>query len=190
MLAIGTAGPEPVVERMGREIPALLQSDGPDEIVRLAGEEESGFWSGIQDFTPSFLEAQEIGVGRAGGAVIKSSVVITRIEEVVAAAERTASQNGLASATLARAGTGIVYSYLWPRTEATAEDALACACAAIVEQTEQLGGRAIVEWATASVKEKFDIWGTRRDDFALMQRLKAQFDPQGILNPGRFYGGI
>jgi glycolate oxidase FAD binding subunit len=187
VLAIGTAGPKPVVERMGRELPALLSSDGPAESVRLAGEEESGFWSGIQELTPSFLGAQ------SGGAVIKSSVVITRIEEVVASAQRIASENGLDSATLARAGTGVVYSYLWPGKESSAEGiegALARASESIVQQTEQLGGRAIVEWAPASVREKINIWGTLRDDFSLMQRLKAQFDPQGILNPGRFYGGI
>ena len=187
-LVLGTAGPEPVVERMGRELPALLQSagesGGPAEIVRLEGDEESGLWSGIRELTPSFLDA------RGNGVVIKSSVVITRIEEVVAAAQRTASENGLASATLARAGTGVVYSYLWPRTESSAEAALASASKSIVRQTETLGGRAVVEWAPASVKEKINIWGTLRDDFALMQRLKAQFDPQGTLNPGRFYGGI
>ena len=184
VLAIGTAGPEPVVERMGREIPALLQSDGPAEVVRLAGPEESDVWGAIQELTPSFLGT------RGNGVVIKSSVVITRIEEVVAAAQRTASKNGLASATLARAGTGVVYSYLCPRTEPAAEGALASASESIIRQTEQLGGRAIVEWAPANVQEKTNIWGTLRDDFAIMQRLKAQFDPQGILNPGRFYGGI
>lgn len=187
VLTIGTAGPEPVVERVSREIPALLQADGLSEIVRLGGHEESGVWSGIQDLTPSFLGARGDSVS---GVVIKSSVVITRIEEVVAAAERTASDNGLASATLARVGTGIVYSYLWPRTESAVEDALASVSEAIVQQAELLGGRAVVEWAPVSVKEKINIWGTLRDDFALMQRLKAQFDPQGILNPGRFYGGI
>ena len=186
-LVIGTEGPEPVVERMGREIPALLQSDGPAEIVRLSGQEESDVWGGIQELTPSFLSARGFGLG---GAVIMSSVAITRIEEVVAAAQRTASENGLASATLARAGTGVVYSYLWPRTESSVEGAMASASEAIVQQTELLGGRAVVEWAPASVKEKINIWGTLRDDFALMQRLKAEFDPQGILNPGRFYGGI
>jgi FAD/FMN-containing dehydrogenase len=33
-------------------------------------------------------------------------------------------------------------------------------------------------------------WGTAGDDLPWMRRLKAALDPQGILNPGRFYGGI
>jgi glycolate oxidase FAD binding subunit len=187
VLSIGAAGPEPVVERMDRELPALLQSDGPAEIVRLNGQEESDLWGGIQELTPTFLRAGNDGLG---GVVIKSTVLITQIERVVTAAQRTAEENRLASAALARTGTGVVYSYIWPRTESFVEGALAIASETIVQQVELLGGRAVVEWAPASVKEKINIWGTLRDDFALMQRLKAQFDAQGILNPGRFYGGI
>jgi len=35
-----------------------------------------------------------------------------------------------------------------------------------------------------------DVWGPIGQSFALMQRLKDQFDPGRILNPGRFVGGI
>ncbi len=185
VLAIGTAGPEPVVERIGGEIPTLLQAERLSEIIRLTGTAESDLWGKIQELTPSFLRA------RSDGVVIKSSVVVTRIEEVLAAAQHAASENGLASAALARAGTGIVYTYFWPRTEeASSDGSLSRSCEFLVRQSEQLGGRAVVEWAPASVKEKVNLWGTPGDDFTLMQRLKAQFDPHGILNPGRFYGGI
>ncbi len=183
VLAVRTAGPEPVVERMGQEIPTLLHAAGSLEIMPLAGQEESDLWTGIQEFTPLFLGAQDNGV------VVKSSVVITRMEDVLAAARRIASESKLASATLTRAGTGIVYSYLWTQADAS-DAALASSCESLVRQTEQLGGRAIVEWAPMNVKEKINIWGSLRDDFALMQLLKSQFDPHGILNPGRFYGGI
>jgi glycolate oxidase FAD binding subunit len=40
------------------------------------------------------------------------------------------------------------------------------------------------------VKQRFDVWGDAGDALPLMRRVKAQFDPTGCLNPGRFIGGI
>jgi glycolate oxidase FAD binding subunit len=39
-------------------------------------------------------------------------------------------------------------------------------------------------------KKTFDVWGSTGDTSPLMRRVKQQFDPGGILNPGRFVGGI
>ena len=53
-----------------------------------------------------------------------------------------------------------------------------------------LGGSLTVEACPLAVKEKTDIWGEPAGDFPLMQRIKEQFDPRGIINPGRFLGGL
>lgn len=37
---------------------------------------------------------------------------------------------------------------------------------------------------------KIDAWGTAGDALPLMRRVKQQFDPKAILNPGRYVGGI
>jgi glycolate oxidase FAD binding subunit len=41
-----------------------------------------------------------------------------------------------------------------------------------------------------SSKSKMDVWGSAGDALELMRSIKAQFDPTGVLNPGRFIGGI
>ena len=38
--------------------------------------------------------------------------------------------------------------------------------------------------------EVADVWGPTADNFPIMQRLKREFDPHHVLNPGRFVGGL
>jgi glycolate oxidase FAD binding subunit len=40
------------------------------------------------------------------------------------------------------------------------------------------------------VETSLDCWGTLPDSFPLMREVKRGFDPEGILNPGRFLGKI
>lgn len=38
----------------------------------------------------------------------------------------------------------------------------------------------------AGIKEKADVWGLNTQPLSVMRKIKQQFDPHGILNPGRF----
>jgi glycolate oxidase FAD binding subunit len=62
--------------------------------------------------------------------------------------------------------------------------------AALRRRAEEAGGALIIERAPVELKRAVGVWGEPRGDFALMQRLKQQFDPAGTLNPGRYVGGI
>ncbi|HEX6677263.1 MAG TPA: FAD-binding oxidoreductase [Actinomycetes bacterium] len=54
-----------------------------------------------------------------------------------------------------------------------------------------LGGAGLVVQESASqVKRAVDVWGPAGDALGLMRRVKQQFDPAGVLSPGRFVGGI
>jgi glycolate oxidase FAD binding subunit len=53
------------------------------------------------------------------------------------------------------------------------------------------GGSLVVERAPRVVKDTVDVWGpVAPEALAIMRRLKSEFDPAGILNPGRFVGGL
>jgi glycolate oxidase FAD binding subunit len=44
--------------------------------------------------------------------------------------------------------------------------------------------------APTAIKQKLDVWGYRGNGLELMRGIKKQFDPENILSPGRFVGGI
>ena len=63
------------------------------------------------------------------------------------------------------------------------------------EMVQEIGGSVVVEQCPLSIKRRLDVWGldpSGPDPFGLeiMRRVKNNLDPQGLLNPGRFLGGI
>ncbi|NES08425.1 MAG: FAD-binding oxidoreductase, partial [Okeania sp. SIO2F4] len=55
---------------------------------------------------------------------------------------------------------------------------------------ESVGGFLTVLAAPLEMKEKLDVWGYNQNSLDLMRRIKQKFDPQNILNPHSFVGGI
>ncbi len=53
-----------------------------------------------------------------------------------------------------------------------------------------VGGNLIVESAPTALKRQIDVWGPVGRSFELMKAIKAKLDPIGLLNVGRFVGGI
>ncbi len=54
----------------------------------------------------------------------------------------------------------------------------------------QLGGHCVLVAAPPEVKATRDVWGPPPQALSIMRELKRQFDPRGILNPGRFVAGL
>ena len=44
--------------------------------------------------------------------------------------------------------------------------------------------------APDDVKENIDVWGPPPPTLSLMREIKRQFNPKGLLNPGRFVGAL
>ena len=58
------------------------------------------------------------------------------------------------------------------------------------ELARQAGGSAVVEQCPRRAKEGLDVWGEPPQGIEIMRRIKQNFDPLGILNPGRFIGRL
>ena len=55
---------------------------------------------------------------------------------------------------------------------------------------DRIGASVIVQSCPADVKREIDVWGAEPRGMGVMRRLKAQYDPNGIMNPGRLAGGM
>ncbi len=60
----------------------------------------------------------------------------------------------------------------------------------LIAQAQGHRGHAVIFAAPFELKSGIDIWGPASSTLTLMRNLKQQFDPQLLLNPGRFIGGI
>ena len=54
----------------------------------------------------------------------------------------------------------------------------------------EMGGSLVVDTASRTLKSLIDVWGDPAGGIAIMRRIKAAFDPDARLAPGRFLGGI
>jgi len=62
--------------------------------------------------------------------------------------------------------------------------------ASLRSRARTLGGTLFIERAGAVVRERAGAWSEAGPTASLMTSIKAKFDPQGLLNPGRFVEGI
>jgi glycolate oxidase FAD binding subunit len=76
------------------------------------------------------------------------------------------------------------------RLEGAHERGLLSTLETLREQSKERGCSLVVLHCLPEMKARFDVWGTDSDALPLMRRIKQQFDPTGILNRGRFVGGI
>jgi glycolate oxidase FAD binding subunit len=173
LVAYWLAGTSAAVERTSRELDELI---GQGKTRSLEGRDSTHWWASVS--TTHLLENAHTHVA----ASLSPSAVVEFVEHLQSLGRR-----GTASvASLAYPTTGLVQAQLAGPTDAVLaaiEQARAAGVAA--------GGSLVVHAAPPEVKQRVDVWGpVDPATFELMRRLKAEFDPKGTLNPGRFVGGL
>jgi glycolate oxidase FAD binding subunit len=178
-LLIGLDGIAEQVDWQVQELERLLGPLGAGETTVLDGAARDDAWRALA------------GLGRPGqervAAVMKWAALPTQLAELMAAGAAAAQRNGLVGALTAHAGVGLVTAVL---AGGTSPGAVAATLTEWRALAHGVGGHATVEWAPLAVKERIAVWDAPGPTLRLMKGIKERLDPRGILNPGRFVGGI
>jgi glycolate oxidase FAD binding subunit len=81
---------------------------------------------------------------------------------------------------IAHAGSGVVWVSL------DADPSAAAWFPRLTALAQQRRGHVVMAAAPTELKQGVDVWGPSPPSLAIMREIKQQFDPQGILSPGRF----
>ncbi len=182
---IAAGGNERVVERHCRDLEALAEQAGAASFSEARPEdspEGCEEWRWIRSFPDCARRTSP------AAAILKVTVLPSAFAAVISATKRSAEQNDVPIAAMVRAA-GVVSCAVTPReNDDAAITELAAVCEEIIAAARKAGGSAVIELCPPALKRKMNIWGVPRGDIELMRRLKKEFDPAGILAPGRMMG--
>jgi glycolate oxidase FAD binding subunit len=179
-LLVGMDGLVEQVEWQCAELHRLLKDCGLRDWRLLDGGERDRAWR--------LLGRMALTIFPDGSAGMRWGLLPTQVAELMERGREIARRSGLRAALSAHAGMGIVSAVLG------ADGAEAPVVAETLGQWRLLvngaGGQALVEWAPPAVKERIAVWDAPGPAQRIMTRIKAELDPRGILNPGRFVGSL
>jgi glycolate dehydrogenase FAD-binding subunit len=173
-------GSKSVIDRTRKELDVMGRAVGA-KVHTYEREAADGAWQAISDFSNWLSKAYP------GSVVLKGTMPIANSEEFLSLARQEAQNEKVRTVSVAQPGVGILHLGLLGLQNATQAASL---ISRIREAAEKSGGALVVISAAADVKAKVDAWGTAGTGFELMRKLKAAWDPKGILAPGRFVGSI
>ena len=142
-----------------------------------------------QDVWPRLATAARGAFGTVT-AVMTFSVLPTEVAELMEHGAEIARARGIQSAWTAHAGVGQVSAALLSDGEPQEPGPVAAVLSEWRTMARTGGGHATLEWAPLAVKSQVPVWDDPGAAGRIMQRIKAQLDPNNLLNPGRFVAGI
>jgi len=179
LVAFNLEGVGEAVERQVAEIGEMGKKEGAIDTKILKGQEERTFWIRVRDFA----------LATKAPVILKSNFVISKQTEILGNYENWAQAAGIGSAFIGHAGSGILTTYILENGVAKTDPLVDLIDKFTAEAVKQ-DGNLVVESCPSELKAKISVWGRPRTDYVVMRRLKEKVDPVGVLNPGRFVGGL
>ena len=183
MLMVEADGePAEVVEQL-EKLQSALRGPGLVEIKQaMAADEVARLWSARRALSGAVKALAPLKVNE------DIVVPVSRLVELTARIDALAHQHDLPIVSFGHAGNGNLHVNIMVHPERSGERARAQACLReLFEAVLQLGGTLSGEHGIGTAKRAFVPLEIPADTLALMRAIKREFDPCGILNPGKLF---
>ena len=180
VLAARLGGRPIAVERQEKEVLEICRTNGAINIEKVEQGRHQAFWRSLADLGWSDESSPTL--------LIKGIVLPSQIPALMSSLGNLSQRNRSGPAIFSHVGIGIVQAQWYDDSLGT--NTLVEMSKAALAVAEELGGSLMVERSPLEIKRQIDVWGDPGKVFPIMKRMKEQYDPKCILNPGRFIGGI
>jgi glycolate oxidase FAD binding subunit len=133
-------------------------------------------------------QAREQVFAADGATVVKVSMLPAEVCATCAELARASAAEGIDVSLVAQAN-GLMTAAL-ANGGGAGHDAVPGLIEDLRARLRSTGGSAVVLQIPDAIRGKIDVWDCRSDGLPLMREIKRRFDPNRVLNPGRFVGGI
>ncbi len=183
MLLIDVDGSRSGVEASLQYLVAICEKGGADQI-KVAGskEEAKELWRAREAMSPALF--------RLGPDKINQDIVVprNRIPDMVEWVDELRARTGLTIVTFGHAGDGNIHvNIMFDRNDKETLEKAESAVKELFGQTIALGGTISGEHGVGVTKAPYMEMEIGAEEIAVMKRIKAMFDPKGILNPGKIF---
>jgi D-lactate dehydrogenase (quinone) len=179
MLMIEVDGEPETLPSAVEAVSRAARGDGLEELrVAQTAEETQALWSARKALSPA---QRTISPNKINEDVV---VPVSRLPELVDGIRQLSKKHDVLIVTFGHAGNGNLHVNLLPRDDAERERAHAC-LADVFALVISLQGTLSGEHGIGLVKREFMPLALQPSTLNLMHNVKAAFDPDGILNPGK-----
>jgi glycolate oxidase len=174
--------PEPLLAQLARLAEICERAGATDTLVAADASQRDRLWSARRSISPAL---RALAPHKLSEDIV---VPLSKVPEVIAQLKAMGEQLGLTVATYGHAGDGNLHAnvlFEGAHQRAAVEEAIARMMRIAVEA----GGTITGEHGVGLSKREFLGLEQSPEVLALQRRIKALFDPRGLLNPGKIFPG-
>lgn len=152
------------------------------EMAILVQEEARVFWKQFYAFGPNPTAS---GISLETEASLKIGVINLNVLGVIKESHIIGDSHNL----LVEAHGGLGHGLCQVNLKGSSED-IVSATHQLRDSVTKLGGYVVVKHLPFALRQKVNVWGEKPSHFFLLEGIKSKVDPNRVLNPKRFVGGI